>query len=460
MSDSQRPYYHGEPSITESNPPHSPSSSHTLSNLIAKDNVSDATYSVTQQRIYVFTSWICSSLFLMTLFVFAAIHNVYLKLITRRHSVPVIPDDESNHVGYTKEELRLVDDPSYYFRLNGLSLESYDVITKDGFVLSLQRIVDPKVPDHIRAARRPLLCLHGLLQSSGSFFSAGRGSLAYHFFDSGFDVWLGNNRCGFTPRHTTLSPNDAKMWNWDITDMAHFDVTALVDHVRSVNRHESGKVVLVAHSQGTTQGFIALNSDRFGLKSKISSFVSLAPAVYAGSLLETKWFIRFMSLMCNFRFFFGVHSFLPMMMTARSLLLEHSLFSFSSYLMFNFLFDWNDRLWDKHLKGRHFLASPVYISVRLMSWWLNAESGFRQSGSLFEESVEWFDSETPPIMLVVPNLDKLVDGKRLLRHMSSIETNVTWEHIFLENYSHLDVLWSRTVVRDVGVPVCRFLEKY
>lgn len=39
--------------------------------------------------------------------------------------------------------------------------------------------------------------------------------------------------------------------------------------------------------------------------------------------------------------------------------------------MFNYLFDWNDVLWDRVLRDRNFLFSPVHISVKLMQWWLS-----------------------------------------------------------------------------------------
>ena len=71
------------------------------------------------------------------------------------------------------------------------------------------------------------------------------------------------------------------------------------------------------------------------------------------------------------RWVFGNKSFVPMMMEMRNLLAGHKIFSFLSYVMFNYLFNWNDILWDRPLRDRHFLFSPVHISVKLMQWWLS-----------------------------------------------------------------------------------------
>ncbi|KAG7753951.1 hypothetical protein KL911_002427 [Ogataea haglerorum] len=111
----------------------------------------------------------------------------------------------------------------------GLELFEYRIITKDGFVITLQRIVDPTVP----TSGPPVLLLHGLLQSSGSFVTSGYKSLSYLLLRNGYDVWLGNNRCGFHPQHTSLGPNDPKMWDWDLTEMTRYDVPhAAVERVR------------------------------------------------------------------------------------------------------------------------------------------------------------------------------------------------------------------------------------
>jgi pimeloyl-ACP methyl ester carboxylesterase len=377
----------------------------------------------------------------------------------------IIPSNDSGihakekEMLYSPEELKLVPDISYYFNLLNLQLNKYEIITADGFVISVHRIIDPYESIRLRQARKPVLLLHGLLQSSGSFCSSGKDSLAYMLFKAGYDVWLGNNRCGLEPRHINYSPSDYQMWNWDIIDMAKYDLTAIIDHVLANSDSKSSTLALICHSQGTTQGFITIDNDRFGNNAKISCFVALSPAVYSGSIIHDKTFIKIIAKMTLNPFFFGVWAFMPLMMTMRNLLVGSKVFGYLSYTMFNYLFDWNDSLWDRSLRDRHFLFSPVFVSVKLMSWWLNDKTGFKISKAILQDDAAWFKSDSPKIFLVVPKKDKLVDGEALISHLHNYEDPSTFSYIFLDDYSHLDVLWSETVIRDIGNPILDFLQK-
>ncbi|CCH44656.1 Sterol esterase 1 [Wickerhamomyces ciferrii] len=420
--------------------------------LVPKDGGQKKSYSNLTQIWYTFTSTICTISFLSVLMVLALTSRLKWWLSNRNRS-------DAEHVYHSTQELKLVPDLNYYYQFLDLDIKRYEILTKDGFVLNMNRIINPKESVDERKRRKPILLLHGLLQSSGSFCSGGKQSLGYYLFENGYDVWLGNNRCGFEPRHTFLDPNDFKMWDWDIVDMAQYDLPAMIDHVLANCDSPATNLSLICHSQGTTQGFISLDSDRFGISKKINSFIALSPAVYGGSLLEEKSFIKIIAQMSLKNYFFGIKSFLPIMMKMRNLLVSTKLFGFLSYIMFNYLFDWTDELWDNDIKYRHFLFSPVYVSVKLMSWWLNDKNGFKSSKAILEHNKQWFDSNTPAIFLVVPLKDKLVDGAMLVKHMIEIESTNKFDLIYLEKYSHLDVLWSKTVIDDIGVPILSFLKK-
>lgn len=422
------------------------------SHLVPKEGDPILKYSKPTQIWYLITSTICTTLFLTILLCFALFNALKKAIFERKQS-------QITHVYRSKQELKLVPDLNYYFQFYDLQVNRYEVVTKDGFVLTVQRIVHPFEPLSERRKRKPILLLHGLLQSSGSFCSSGKESLGYFLFQSGYDVWLGNNRCGFEPRHIFLDPSDPEMWNWDILDMAQYDLTSMIDHVLTNSDSDETKLSLICHSQGTTQGFITLDNDRFGISHKINCFVALSPAVYGGPLLEERFFIKVIAQMSLKKFFFGIKSFLPIMMQMRNVLVQTKLFGYLSYTMFNYLFDWTDDLWDKDIKYRHFLFSPVHVSVKLMAWWLNDQNGFKTSKAILEHDKRWFGEESPAIFLVVPRRDKLVDGSTLVKHMVEIETINKFDVIYLDEYSHLDVLWSKTVINDVGKPIVDFLSK-
>ncbi|KAJ6262521.1 hypothetical protein Dda_3331 [Drechslerella dactyloides] len=208
-------------------------------------------------------------------------------------------------------------DARYYARRVGLDMEEVKVTTEDGFILTLQHLFDPN--DTGGRKKYPVLLVHGLLQSAGAFCSNDDNSLAFYLCKSGYDVWLGNNRCFYAPKHMALKSSDPRMWCWNIRQMGVFDLPAFVDHILHVTGFS--KLALVAHSQGTTQSFVAMAKDQHPtLGSKISIFCALAPAVYSGPLIKAAHF-KFMKLIPAgmFRVVFGIHSFIPFMVTMHSM---------------------------------------------------------------------------------------------------------------------------------------------
>lgn len=417
----------------------------------------------------------------------------------------------------------IISDVAYYARRVGLDLEKIKVKTEDGFLIDLWHVFDPseytgargaatsassrrvfqeskmrlKNPDAKRKA--PVLMLHGLLQSSGVFCCSDDESLAFWLCKAGYDVWLGDNRCGLDPRHEVLQKDDPRMWCWNLTQMGAFDLSALVDRVLL----DTGlpKLGLVCHSQGTAQTFVALAKEqRPELGGKISVFCALAPAVYAGPLIENLYF-RFVRLLSVawFRLVFGVHAFIPFMMQMHGLMPPKA-YGWLGYKVFSHLFGWTDGRWDRGLRDRFFQFAPVYVSAEAMRWWLGsdgfakhkcvlatretarAEDGIDQedlreaSGGIVrvktEEDVElrrlygrgataWYDERVPPMALWVCEKDELVDGRRLLRRFGNgREPHVKLVHSkVVDGYEHLDVLWAMDAVDQVFVEVREVLWK-
>lgn len=380
------------------------------------------------------------------------------------------------------EDLKLVPDLKYYYKQYNIEIEEFEVETEDGFIIDLWHL---KHDDNEDGHMHPILMLHGLLQSSGSFASSGRKSLAYFLHQSNFDIWLGNNRCGFKPKWNkkVLGSDKRKRWDWDMDQMVQYDLKALVQTVLSRSNNE--KLTLVSHSQGTTQGFMGLVNGEllyrngFKLSEKVENFVALAPAVYPGPLLDEKPFVKFMAKGIDNPWVFGNKAFIPIMLFMKKITKGVVLIPFMSYVMFNYLFDWNDSLWDKPLRDRHFLFSPVYISVKLMQWWLspcaNKISFKKGAGTLFPDSKTWFPiddghpvakpeglhlngtrqtaEDYPHFMMFIPRQDRLVDGERLINHFINHESNSIYKIWYIDEYSHLDVLWAHDVIDRVGQPL-------
>ncbi|OCK83817.1 alpha/beta-hydrolase [Lepidopterella palustris CBS 459.81] len=304
----------------------------------------------------------------------------------------------------------IICDVGYYARRVGLDCEVFDVQTEDGFIIELWHLYNPRGyqpanPDK-RAAhspeifpinsaangaangvsgpqyppgekRYPVLLIHGLLQSAGAYCTNDDDSLAFFLTKSGYDVWLGNNRCGFKPRHSLLKYGDPRMWAWNIHQMGVMDLPALISRVLSETGFE--KLALVAHSQGTTQTLVALAKEqRPDIGSRISVFCALAPAAYAGPLIG-KMYFKFMRVISPglFRAIFGIHAFIPFMMLMHSML-PGNVYGAMGYRVFSFLFDWTDEKWERVLRDRMFQFAPVYVSAESMRWWLGRECFARQ----------------------------------------------------------------------------------
>lgn len=387
---------------------------------------------------------------------------------------------------------RLVCDARYYARRVGLEMEKFEVQTEDGFLIDLWHLYDPteqrrhsaeEKKDHgpevfkqgtqaPKNSRYPVLLIHGLLQSAGAYCCNDDDSLAFYLHKAGYDVWLGNNRAGFRPKHTLLKYDDPRIWAWNIRQMGVMDLPAFISRVLT----ETGfpKLALVAHSQGTTETFVALaQGQRPDIGKKISVFCALAPAVYAGPLIE-KMYFKFMRGIspAGFRMFFGIHAFIPLMMTMHSML-PARLYGWMGYLIFSFLFDWTDTRWDKGIRDRFFQFAPVYVSAESMRWWLGRECFAKHKCILStkedemhrlstdtekEDSVPektWYDDRAPPFALWIAGSDGLVDGRRLLKRFESGQephVNVVHSKV-IEEYEHLDVLWALDAIEKVGSEV-------
>lgn len=434
----------------------------------------------------------------------------------------------------------LVVDIAYYARRVGLDAEVFEVQTEDGFIIELWHIFNPREyqrrpikargihgPDIFTTLssdsglgeadvfpegrkKYPVLMIHGLLQSAGAFCCNDDDSLAFYLAKSGYDVWLGNNRCGFDPKHTSLTYDDPRCWAWNIRQMGVMDLPALISRVLS----ETGfpKLALIAHSQGTTQTFVALAKEqRPDIGERISVFCALAPAAYAGPLIQ-KIYLKFMSIVSPslFRMIFGIHAFIPLMMVAHDYLPARP-YSWMGYHVFSFLFSWSDKRWDRSLRDRMFQWAPSYVSAESMRWWLGRECfakqkcilATREEGQLEDQEDEeddevirryyvekspqenprrklqrnissfqceqlthqhhdktrgkyaWYDSQFPPLAMWVAGADDLVDGRRLLRRFDrGREPHVRVVHKkLIEGYEHLDVIWAMDSIEKVGKEV-------
>ncbi|CAH0547936.1 unnamed protein product [Brassicogethes aeneus] len=157
----------------------------------------------------------------------------------------------------------------------GYPVETYNVETKDGYILKLFRIPHGKKNS---TSGPPVILMHGLLGSSENYIILGEKSLAIMAAEAGYDVWLGNVRGNMHSRnHTTLNPDkDPLFWDFSWHEMGVYDVPAIIDFI--LNKTGYKTVAYVGHSQGGTI-FCVMATEKPEYKKKVSVFIGLAPGV-------------------------------------------------------------------------------------------------------------------------------------------------------------------------------------
>lgn len=338
----------------------------------------------------IYCSAVCSFLFVLVLAVGSTIYHLRDVVLGReKKNAPKKENDVGNYkvrLPYPDmKNLKVKESLRYYALQLGLDLEEYKITTADGYVLTLHHLIDPAEPIALRHAKKPILLQHGLLSCSGAWLTPGQNSLPFYFWEQGYDVWMGNNRCEFEPKHTYYEGNlmhNEEFWDWDIRAFACYDLPCIIDNVLA---HKPGheKVVLVAHLQGCTQTFLMLrNSDLKEYHRKIEYFFALAPAIFPGPLFHDRLFIKFIHHRGPkaYSAVFGSCCFVRILGFARKYIGRTRLFSVLSYQMFKYLFGWNinNCYPDNKILHIQFYFNVTYISSKLMSWWLSysVEEGF------------------------------------------------------------------------------------
>ncbi|XP_062927238.1 putative lysosomal acid lipase/cholesteryl ester hydrolase isoform X2 [Mobula hypostoma] len=136
-------------------------------------------------------------------------------------------------------------DISQLISYRGYPSEEYEVMTSDGYILSVNRIP------------------YGINDTPESKA------------DAGYDVWIGNSRGNtWSRKHISIPVYKDAFWRFSFDEMATKDLPAVLNFILAKTNQE--QLYYVGHSQGTTIGFIAF-STMPELAKKIKLFFGLAP---------------------------------------------------------------------------------------------------------------------------------------------------------------------------------------
>ncbi|KAK6464740.1 Alpha/Beta hydrolase protein [Scheffersomyces coipomensis] len=452
--------------------------------------------------IIIIISFFGSMLFVNILVTGSIFHHFFEKL--RGHYKHEVVDYNANSKnGYIPRKaypdiksMKIVNDVRYYALQLNLDLEEYTITTEDGYVLTLHRLINPKETNAQRDLKKPILFQHGLMSSSGAFFTSGYNSLPFHFVELGYDVWLGNNRSYFEPKHKYFKNlfNNEQFWNWDIRSLAYYDLPSTIENVL-IHKPNHSKLILVGHSQGGCQSFLLLKNGNLNkYHHLIEFFIPIAPACFPGEIFLKAGFLKFIYSLSHVSYLliFGSCSFIRYLNALRSILSTYKIYYLLSYYVFNYLFGWNSKHWDKDKKVWQclMLFNVVYISSDLMAWYLSSFIGPSFSNQLLSKKAykngdnykinnepkkensylpfceTWFDENCtiPPMILFTGETDDMVDGDRLIAHLRHYEPNLKeGENLFIfkiADYSHLDVIWAVDVIDKIGMEASKVIDNF
>ncbi|XP_068633096.1 lipase 1-like [Battus philenor] len=198
---------------------------------------------------------------LVTLIIFIKIHDVLSQEVSIANQF--LPEDaQLNFIQLAKK--------------HGYSAEEHNVTTEDGYILRVFRIPGKRF-------KRPMLVMHGILDSADSWLLRGNSSPALYYAALGYDLWFPNIRGNkYSRAHIRLNPDkDQKFWDFSLDEHGRYDLAASIDLILKKTR--SVNLSAIGHSQGNTM-FYVLTSTRPEYNSKIHLLIALAPICYLHNL--------------------------------------------------------------------------------------------------------------------------------------------------------------------------------
>jgi len=166
--------------------------------------------------------------------------------------------------------------------------EAHEIETSDHYLVKIFRVQNKpsEVSHDLKVPKKTVLLIHGVLDSADEFV-LGDKSIVKALLERDYDVWLLNSRGNkYSCAHTQISPKSPDFWDYSFEGMAEGDFKSTLEFV---SEHTKEKVVVIGHSQGTTQVFAALSSFP-DLQDKVEKFMALAPVVHMTGFDPGNWY--------------------------------------------------------------------------------------------------------------------------------------------------------------------------
>ena len=165
----------------------------------------------------------------------------------------------------------------------GYGWDKYPVLTEDGYTIAMIRLFKQGENRYSQIDRPPVLIGHGLGMTSEAYLVKDdefNYSPAIWALESGWDVWLANNRGTrfsiYEDEALGIDSTTNQYWDFEFTTMGRYDLPAMIDEILETTQNYS-KINYIAYSQGTSQMFYGLATNPDYFKDRINMFSAIAP---------------------------------------------------------------------------------------------------------------------------------------------------------------------------------------
>ncbi|XP_061491413.1 putative lysosomal acid lipase/cholesteryl ester hydrolase [Rhineura floridana] len=354
----------------------------------------------------------------------------------------------------------------------GYPSEEYEVVTDDGYILSINRIPHGKISQGSKDPKPAVFLQHGLLAEGSNWVSnLDYNSLGFMLADAGYDVWLGNSRGNtWSSKHIKYTVKQAEFWLFSYDEMAKYDLPASINFILKKTKQE--QIFYVGHSQGTSVAFIAF-STMPQLAKKIKMYFGLAPATtvtFSSSPMVKLGMIPELLL----KEIFGTKQFFPQNKIVRWLathVCDHSLLDELCGNVFFLLCGFNEKNLNMSRVDVYSTHCPAGTSVQnILHWRQTLKSGqFRAFdwGSK-KENMAHYNQTTPPLynikQMTVPTAiwtgghDWLADPKDVALLLTQVPNLVYHKNI--PEWEHLDFIWGLDAPQRMYKEIIHLMKKY
>ncbi|VDM40400.1 unnamed protein product [Toxocara canis] len=301
-------------------------------------------------------------------------------------------------------------------------------------------------------------------------------SAAFIFADLGFDVWMGNNRGNSYSRwHTKYDTSFSEYWRFTWTEMAEYDMPAMIDGVLNVTKRHS--LYYVAHSQGALTMFTTL-SENPAFNRKIKKFFAIAPVAtmaYAKGLfgmLGGNMYSQFQL----FYMLFADMEFLPNNFITR--LITEFICGIASKdpLCENFIFlvsGPDSHQLNKTRIGVYLAHNPAGTSTKNMMHFAQMVHNGRHSPfdyGLAYVNKKYYGMAYPPLYnvtrimtpmyLYYSDADWVATGRDIRQYLLALLPRKYLRSVTkLEDFNHNDFLWGLRAAKEVFLPISEIIRK-